>query len=184
MQNFQVGVIIKREHESRKSAKEWREVLEEYVKIILYAYPYLKRAGKDYEEHIKNMAVLSFDNKKSAESLLEEIAEELIVQKKLLWLKEKVEEVFHKLSALERLMLEIRYFGRKRKFAALETELLHSGEKLWNDRKYFRQQEKLGEKVNALFQFLVITKEEFEKDYAYIDLFRRAKKYADKQEKK
>ncbi|MBP3422500.1 MAG: hypothetical protein J6K86_01910, partial [Clostridia bacterium] len=53
-------------------------VLKNYVKIILYAYPLLKTVEKDYEEHIGNKALLSYDGRWTAEQTAEYIAGEIL----------------------------------------------------------------------------------------------------------
>jgi len=92
--------------------------LENYVKTVLYAYPLLKTVGEDYAEHIKNKAVLSYNSPKSTESLAEYLAEEILRKNCLLWLKEVIERTVDKLSALDRGLVEMRYFGKKRKIGA------------------------------------------------------------------
>ena len=77
-------------------------------------YPLLATVGKDYEEHIRNKALLSYDSKTNAESLIEYIAEEIICKERLECLKSIVEEFFEKISDTDRALIAIRYFGKSR----------------------------------------------------------------------
>ena len=52
--------------------------MEKYLKAVLYAYPFLETVEQDYDEHIKNKAVLSYRGDKSAEELAVYIAGEII----------------------------------------------------------------------------------------------------------
>lgn len=149
--------------------------MEEYVKIILYTYPFLRTVGKDYEEHIRNKAILSYKSRLSTEALAEEIAREILEQRKLLYLKEKADEVIAKLTEIDKLLLQIRYFGQKRKLPLLEEKLCSSEGEKWSERKYFRRQERLGGKLGGLFSFVGLTKELFEKEYSLLDIFKPAK---------
>ena len=56
--------------------------LENYVKVVLYAYPILKNVGQDYQQHIQNKALLSYKSEALAERLVEYIAEEIINKRK------------------------------------------------------------------------------------------------------
>ena len=51
--------------------------LENYAKTILFAYPLLKTVEKDYEEHIRNKALLSFNGRTTALALAEYLAQDL-----------------------------------------------------------------------------------------------------------
>ncbi|MBR2330264.1 MAG: hypothetical protein IKA40_03365, partial [Clostridia bacterium] len=75
--------------------------METYVKAALYAYPILLTVEKEYGQHIENMAVLSYRSEKSAENLIEKIADEILVRDKLLRLKGTLESVLKELSATE-----------------------------------------------------------------------------------
>lgn len=149
--------------------------MEEYVKIILYTYPLLKTVGRDYEEHIKNKALLSYKSRQATEELAEDIAREILEQRKLLCLKEKADEAIAKLTEIEKLLLQIRFFGQKKKLRLLEEKLFSSEGEKWSERKYFRRQERLGTKLGALFSFVGLTKELFEKEYVVLDIFKPAK---------
>ena len=88
--------------------------MENYVKVVLYAYPFLQNVGRDYEEHIQNKAILSYRSNKTAEEVALYLAEEIIRQRELVALKNLIDGVLDKLSTVEKLLEQIRYFGKER----------------------------------------------------------------------
>lgn len=124
--------------------------MKNFVKIILYAYPLLKTVEKDYEEHIANKALLSYDGRWTAEQTAEYLAKEIIEMRRLEWLKGKVKRVLDKLTEEERALVEIKYFGKRKKWQFLFNKENPSAGK-WTERSYFRRQQRLGEKLSALF---------------------------------
>lgn len=151
--------------------------MENYAKVVLYAYPLLKTVGEDYEEHIRNKALLSYDSPMTAERLAEYIAGEILCMDKLEWLKATVEQVLDKLDEVERTLLAIRYFGKRktiRRFLPLRRAT--NGEKrenAWSEGKYFRRQRRLAEKVGAMLKSAGVTKEVYDRDFAALDIFRK-----------
>lgn len=138
---------------------------------MLYAYPFLKTVGKDYEDHIRNKAVLSYDSRMTAERLAEYIAGEIIVKRNLEALKEDLEKVFGKLEEVENKLLAIRYFGKRKQLCEfLKNEGGASG---WSERKYFREQNRLGEKVGAMMRSVGLTKERYQAELADLDIFKK-----------
>ena len=111
--------------------------MENYIKAVLYAYPLLKTVGEDYAEHIKNKAVLSYHTPRGTQRLAEYLAEEILRKNCLLWLRDVIEKTLAKLSELERQLIEMRYFGKRRN-AALTYRGKDGVEKPWSERKYFR----------------------------------------------
>jgi len=153
--------------------------LEEYVKEILYVYPLLVTVEKDYEEHIKNRALLSYKSGMTAERLVEYLAEEIVWKENLTALKAGVERVMDKLSQTEKALLEIRYFGRKRKEKILKTEAGQA----WSRRKYFRMQDKLEERLDGLFIKEGLTKETYIQSWAESEPFKAVRKRLQKRER-
>ncbi len=149
--------------------------MKNYAKAILYGYPLLKTVEQDYEEHIKNKAVLSYFSPQGAEGLAEYLAEEIIEMRKLEWLKGKVEEVLRKLTDLERVLVGIRYFGKRKA----------DGNCAWTERTYFRKQQRLGDKITGLLTQHGLTEEVFLNEYANIQPFQKiSKKLEDGKDKK
>ena len=130
--------------------------MENYLKTVLYAYPLLKTVGKDYAEHIRNKAVLSYNSPRTTEDLAEYLAKEILRKNNLLWLKGAIDGVLKRLDDTERALIEMRYFGKKK------IPLHKEGEQPWSDRKYFRQQQRVGEKVGGMLTVAGVTKEFFE----------------------
>ena len=150
--------------------------MENYIKAVLYAYPLLKTVGEDYAEHIKNKAVLSYDSPRGTERLAEYLAEEILRKNCLLWLREVVEKTLDKLSAVERTLIEIRYFGKRRKIP-LTYKGKDGVEKPWSERKYFRCQQKLGEKIGGMLTVAGITKAWFENNLLGVELIGKIYRY-------
>ena len=151
--------------------------MEKYTKAVLYVYPLLATVGKDYEEHIRNKALLSYDSKTNAESLIEYIAEEIICKERLEWLKSIVEEVLEKLSDTERALIAIRYFGKSRKLCRF-TKTKKDGQngsnkESWSERMYFRQQQRLGIKVSAMLKAAGLTEERYHDWFSDMEMFKR-----------
>ena len=152
--------------------------MENFVKVVLYAYPVLRSVHTAYADHIKNKALLSYNNSVSAENLAIYLAEEIIRKNKLLWLKNLMEKEFAKLTDEERELLAVRYFGKRR---AEVKEALETAE---SERQYFRRQNRVSEKVAAMLQCAGLTKEVYERDFAKIDIFERVQKLVNKKEQR
>ncbi len=152
--------------------------MKNYVKIILYAYPLLKTVEQDYEEHIKNKAVLSYGSKLTAESLAEYLAGEILQMRKLEWLKGKVAEVLSSLTEIEGQLIRERYFrgGRSMKKAPSR-----SGQS-FAERTYFRMQTRLGRKIASVFVRAGLTEAAFDAEFAGIPLFQRVARFVARKE--
>ena len=159
--------------------------MEKYMKAVLYAYPLLKTVEEDYAEHIRNKALLSYNSRLTTQELAEYLAEEILHKNRLSWLKNVVEQTLARLSETERTLLEIRYFGKKRKLRfCLNEQSEQNGEAcfVWSERKYFRMQQKVGEKVSAMLKVAGVTKPVFEGELAEIDIFRKVLRYIERTE--
>ncbi|MBQ7913340.1 MAG: hypothetical protein IJ308_08270 [Clostridia bacterium] len=149
--------------------------MENYAKVMLYVYPFLKTVQKDYEGHIRNRAILSHGSGMTAERLAEYIASEIIVKRSLEGLKEDLEKVFGRLQERENRLLSFRYFGKRKQLREfLKNESAKSG---WSERKYFREQKRLGEKVSAMMRSVGLTEERYEAEFAHLDIFRRIARF-------
>lgn len=160
-------------------------VLEKYLKAALYAYPLLETVGEDYDEHIKNKALLSYRNDKTAEELIFYIAQEIVRKERLVWLKETISKILKTLSGGERVLLAIRYFGKERKFksAVQKKDEWLSGERRytdWSESKYFRMQNRVAEKVGAALVREGFTKETFENDFAETEVFKEVCRFLER----
>lgn len=145
--------------------------MENYVKVILYGYPLLKTVGEDYEMHIRNKAMLSYDSPMTAEGLAEYLAGEILEMRRLEWLKKTVEGVLDRLQEEERELLSMRYFGKiKRLRGFLKTKAEEEG---WSERKYFRKQKRLEEKIAAMLKGAGVTKALYDEALANTDVFRK-----------
>ncbi len=158
--------------------EQGREVrfLKNYVKAVLYAYPLLSTVEEDYETHIRNKALLSFDDRRSAEETATYLAGEILEMRRLEWLKKKVGEAMQALSDVERTLVAIRYFGKRKRLKSLLRPNIKEGLRkapVWTERTYFRKQQRLGEKLCGLFVVCGITEEIFVRDFLPTALFKK-----------
>ena len=159
-----------------------------FVKAALYAYPILKTVEKDYGEHIYNKAVLSYRSNKTAEELAEAIVQEILEKDKLVWLKSTIERALEKLNDVERALVAFRYFGKKRKPILENVDDAEMRERArdinkvleWSDRKYFREQNRVCEKLRALFVRAGITREVFYREFLDVDWIRKICDYVER----
>ena len=141
--------------------------MENYLKTVLYAYPLLKTVEEDYAEHIRNKAVLSYNSRLTTEDLAEYLAKEILRKNNLVWLRGAIEGVLKRLDDTERALVEARYFGKKK------IPLHKDGEQELSDRTYFRQQQKVGEKVGGMLIVAGVTKEFFDTRLEGVELIRK-----------
>ncbi len=156
--------------------------MKKYVKVVLYAYPVLKTIGEEYQIHISNKALLSYKSQKSAEELFEYLAREIICKQRLEWLKKLVDGVIDGLDQTEKALLYLRYFSpckSRKKEMEKGNEEVFSAIKNWSDSTYFRRQNKLGEKMEALFYNVGFCEEIYQKDFAFIDVFQAVTRFLD-----
>ncbi len=148
-----------------------------YVKAILYVYPFLKTVEKDYEDHILNKAVLSYRGSMNADKLAEYIAGQIVEKRNLVWLKGCVDRVLKKLSDVEKMLVQMRYFGKRKKIkrgVSCPTQSVSGQVSLPCERKYFRLQSRLIKKLTELFAGEGITEETFAFTFEKMPLFHRA----------
>ena len=147
--------------------------MKKYVKVVLYAYPTLKLMGEEYQIHISNKALLSYKSQKPTEELVEYIAKEIICKQRLDWLKKLLEKLMDKLSETERGLLQLRYFSpTKSRKRCEEKGGIFAEIASWTDSTYYRKQNALGEKMERMLEGVGFSEEIFEKDFAFIDVFR------------
>ena len=150
--------------------------MENYVRAALYVYPRMAGLIDGYRQHIENKAVLSHDGKTPAWRLAEYIAGEILDKEKLVDLKKVLDGAIGALSAEEKLLLDVRYFGKmdrvRRAFAAKRAGVGESFmDKIpyWSERGYYRKQDRLLRKLRSALAGAGITKEVFLKDYLHLD---------------
>jgi NTP pyrophosphatase (non-canonical NTP hydrolase) len=159
-------------------------ILKNYAKLILYAYPLLRTVEKDYEEHIGNKALLSYEGRWTAEQTAEYLAGEILEMRRLEWLKGIVNKTLASLTDVEKTLVAIRYFGKTKGARAIfrdeKNPLKKSG---WTERSYFRKQEKLGERLTELFALAGLTEEVFAQEFAEMEIFKRVARALEKRKK-
>lgn len=124
--------------------------MKNFIKTVLYAYPFIKTVEEDYEAHIKNKALLSYDSRMTAEALAEYLAEEIIEMRLLEWLKGVLESVFSKLSDEEKIWTEGRYFGKRKKLREYLNEKEGANGRGDSERNFFRRQKRLDRKLEKM----------------------------------
>ena len=145
--------------------------MKECVKAMLYAYALLDTVSEDYEEHIRNKAILSCLRTEPARVLAEKIALEILEKRVLETFKGRVESILSSLTETERSLVAIRYFGKERK--TKERLVAPQKDGGWGERKYFREQAKLLAKLCERFYSAGLTKEYFETELMQIDIFEK-----------
>ena len=130
----------------------------------------LKTVEEDYAQHIENKAVLSYRNNRTAEEVARAILSEIIEKQNLLWLKSLIEEKMQELTQAEQLLIAIRYFGKEKK---IKRPLLRETYGAWSERKYFRDQARIGDRFGRLLRLAGLTKEIFERDFAELSFFKK-----------
>ncbi len=156
--------------------------MENYAKVILYAYPLLKTVSEDYAVHIRNKAVLSYDSNLTTERLAEYLAGEIIEKSRLEWLKDTLEKLFQRLSEEERILLNIRYFGKTnqlRSFLKTQAEKRKSGGTGCSERMYFRRQSRLADKLGAMLFYAGITQQLYDEKLKDLELFQAIHRFVD-----
>ena len=145
-----------------------------YAKAIFYAYPFLKNIDKEYDEHVFNRAVLSYRNDFSAERIALYIAGEIVEKQTLQWVKSTVDEIVRQLTDEERTLVEIRYFGKRRK---IRRQRVGGGAGALSERTYFRKQSKLADKLGGMLTQKGIGEKFFKDELLKIELFEKAYVY-------
>ena len=150
--------------------------MENCVKAILYCYPRLGGIEEGYLQHIRNRAVLSADGSVPAQKVAEHLALALLEKAKVRELNGLAAAALDKLSTEEKMLLNVRYFGRldrvKRAFAEKYAGIANASMQpipYWSERTYFRKQKKLLAKLTERFVRLGLTKERFVEEFACLD---------------
>ena len=150
--------------------------MENCVKAILYCYPRLGGIEDGYLQHIRNKAVLSADGRESAQRVAEYLAAEIIQKSFVKELKEIAGHALSALSTEEKLLLDVRYFGKldrvkrafAQKYAGIADDYMRDIP-FWSERTYFRRQKKLLTKLVGKFAALGLDKERFLRDFVTLD---------------
>jgi hypothetical protein len=141
--------------------------LVKYAKAVMYAYPLLKSVEKDYDQYIRNKALLSY--KCEAFTAAWTIAKRIEEKRSLVWLRERVDKLLKVLPQAERVLVETRYFGKKSVDSAVEF-----------GRSYFRRQNRLAKKIACILSELGVTQEVFDKAFADMDIFQSIYRFAER----
>ena len=144
--------------------------VKEYQELILFLYPRLGRAAEDIGEVVEAKALASVSGRECAERCAERLLAYLHMRDCFLAVKAAVEEVAAALTEEERYLLEYKYFRRK---PNLEGEFAGTGLRC-SLRTYYRKQERLARRVNALFLRAGLTEAWFAANLAGLPFFASA----------
>ena len=144
--------------------------VKEYQELILFLYPRLGRAAEDIGEVVEAKALASVSGRECAERCAERLLAYLHMRDCFLTVKAAVEEVAAALTEEERYLLEYKYFRRK---PNLEGEFAGTGLRC-SLRTYYRKQERLARRVNALFLRAGLTEAWFAANLAGLPFFASA----------
>ena len=148
--------------------------MENYVKAVLHAYPFLKMEREAYVEHVKNKALLSCDGRVNTERLMEHLAEEILHQRRLEWLEQALEKALSSLNDLERGLVGIRFFGEKRKIEPIWQALEERYKtKTIGRRKRMRFWEQTLDKLGVALRKAGVTKKCFEEELLELELVKK-----------
>lgn len=136
--------------------------------------------GKDYEIHIRNKALLG--SNEDGLRLAEYLAGEIMQMDKLENLQDIVKGALDKLTEEERVLIEGRYFGRRKKLRDFLERRVQSGQRLWSQRTYARRQQAAENKMCALLFCAGLTSERYLRDFSQTDIFIKVRKKMEKQE--
>lgn len=127
----------------------------DFVKAILYVYPTMDALTEAIRVSAENKALLSYRAKEDAFGACCEVAEEFLLAERIDDLKETLDGILSRLSGEELLLLEYRYFRRKKILKTCKAEISCS------ERGYFRKQTRLLGKIAARFAVQGVTERYF-----------------------
>ena len=153
-------------YKTKYAKKRGDEKLTDYTKAVLYAYPMIKDLESACEEHIKNKAILSYKYLAPCEGLVEYLTEEIAKKEKLMWLENILNGAVDKLNDTEKLLLEIRYFGKKKG----KGNVVENSES-WSESTYFRMQKRLEKRIENLLKREGLTQQVFDEWFAPMQAF-------------
>lgn len=129
----------------------------DFVKVILYAYPKMGELEEAVSAAVFNKAALSYKDPRSTGETALDVVKEIRARMAVSSLRALVSSALRSLTEEEQYLLEYKYFRRKR-----ELSERFGGMKLTcSARSYFRKQQALLNKLAAYFRFHGWTEENF-----------------------
>ena len=129
------------------AARRGGKALKDYQEVILFLYPRLERAAEDIAQIVEAGALASVSGKESAERCAGRLLGYLQTRECFLAVRDAVDGMRAQLSEEERFLLEYKYFRRK---GVLQGEF-RSMDLDCSLRTYYRKQDRLARRMNALF---------------------------------
>lgn len=132
-----------------------------YQKVMLLLYPKLERTAEDIRK-IVNALACSCGGSEAAEQSVERVIDYMYARNCFLAMKAEMDELIAQLGREERYLLEYKYFRRRKvlvgEFADLSMDC--------SERTYFRRQNRLADKFNALLLRRGLSEEWFRSTFA------------------
>ena len=144
--------------------------MEKYIQAVLYAYPYLKETANAYGAHIQTKAMFSCDGRMQVEKLVEYLAEEILQKRRLLWLKQVIDETLDECNRWERALLDSLFFKRRSRSQRLRDKERERLVALELESKRSVERANCLMKVQYKLQRAGITKDFFKKELISIPL--------------
>lgn len=141
-----------------------------YAKAVMYAYPLLKSVENDYDQYIRNKALLSY--KCEAFAAAWTIAKRIEEKQSLVWLRGRVDKLLKGLNETEIALVEARYFGKRKADNLCVSTVC--------ERSYFRKQERLAKKIACALSALGVTQEVFDQRFAKMDIFQSIYRFSER----
>ncbi len=134
----------------------------DYVKVLLYAYPRIDRLREAIECGVEIRALLSFRDRGDVFTLFEGLGGEIVTAKRLTLLEKMLKEIVDGCTQREKYLLEYKYFRRKEllrdEYTGYELEC--------SERNYFRLQNLLLNKIAARLNEAGYDEKRFYEDFS------------------
>ena len=144
----------------------------EYIKVLLYAYPQLPAIAEAIETGVETKAMLSYRSHGDTLTLMEKLADDVLLAERLRILYAKLSIIIAELTDEEAYLLEYKYFRRREqlngRFAGMTLDC--------SERTFYRRQTKLLGRVVSKMLARGMTEEWFERDFSEFDFFVKIKR--------
>ena len=145
--------------------------MENYVKTLLFAYPFLERSIDTCAHHIQNKARLSYNGQIDTEKLVGYLAEEILRKRRMEWLQKCLNETLQALTKKERLLIEVYFFRDWKKIPILKEILVREKKGKAIGRKTMQLiKERTYQKIGECLSEKGVTKELFFKELVKMDV--------------
>lgn len=134
-----------------------------YTKVLLTTYPHIEKLIAQIDELVEKKALAAFSDYSPCLEIAEKILNYTNRKDLLISIKLTTEKIFLKLTEEELELLDYKYFKKKPKEYYIDFD--------YESRGYFRKQEKLLQKVSAIYDQADFNDQWFKKNCLKIDFF-------------